>query len=100
MLCPKKAFSPNTSRENVEQLRDVPLLAEDATIHELQEQLPAYLAAAQHAIIDKEHPRLAWWKAHDNLPAWHNAARVVYSMLPSSTPAERVFSFLQASTSM
>ena len=60
MLCPKKAFSLNISRESVEQLRHVPLLAEDATIHELQEELPAYLAAAQDAIIDEEHPRLAW----------------------------------------
>ena len=99
MLCPKKAFSLNISRESVEQLRHVPLLAEDANIHEFQEELPAYLVAAQDAIIDEEHPRLAWWKAHDNLPAWQNAARAVYSMLPSSAPAERVFSLLQASTS-
>ena len=99
MLCPKKAFSLNISRESVEQLRHVPPLAEDATIHELQEEHPTYLAAAQHAIIDEEHPRLAWQKAHGNLPAWQNAARAVYSMLPSSAPAERVFSLLQASTS-
>ena len=83
----------------MEQLRHVPPLAEDGTIHELQEHVPAYLAAAQDAIIDEEHPHLAWWKAHDNFPAWQNAARAVYSVLPSSAPAERVFSFLQASTS-
>ena len=83
----------------MEQLRHVPLLAEDATIHELQEELQAYLAAAQDAIIDEEHPRLAWWKAHDNLPAWQNVARAVYSMLPSSAHADRMFSLLQASTS-
>ena len=88
MLCPEKAFSLNISRESVEQMRHVPLLAGDATIHELQD-----------AIIDEEHPSLAWWKAHDNLPAWQNVARVVYSMLPSSAPVERVFSLLQASTS-
>ena len=99
MLCPKKAFSVNISRESVEQLRHVPLLAVDATIHELQEELPAYLAAAQDAIIDEEHSHLAWWKAHENLPAWQNAARVVYSMLPSSPPVERVCPLLQASTS-
>ena len=80
MLCPKKAFSLNISRESVEQLRHGRLLAEDATIHELQEELPAYLAAAQDAIIDQEHPRLAWWKAYDNLPAWQNSARAEYSM--------------------
>ena len=83
----------------MEQLRHVPLLAEDATIHELQEELPAYLAAAQDAIIDEEHPHLAWWEAHSNFPAWQNAARAVYSMLPSSAPAGCVFSLLQAHTS-
>ena len=96
MLCPQMAFSLNISRESVEQLRHVPLLAVDATIHELQKELPAYLAAAQYAIIDEEHPHLAWWKAHSNLPAWQNAVRAVYSMLPSSAPAESVFSLLQA----
>ena len=99
MLCYQMAFSLNISRESVEQLRHVPLLAEDAIIHELQEDLPAYLAAAQDAIIDEEHPHLAWWKAHNNLPAWQNAARAVYSMLPSSAPAESVFSLLQANSS-
>ena len=98
ILCPKKAFRLNISRESVEQLRHVPLLAEDATIHELQEERQAYVSSAQDAVINEEHPHLAWWKAHDNLPACQIAARVVYSMLLSSAPAERVFSLLQAST--
>eukprot|EP00117_Sycon_ciliatum_P017802 scpid51839/ scgid16655/ len=99
MLCPKKAFNLNISRESVEQLRHVPLLADNAIIHELREELPAYLAAAQDAVIDEEHSGLARWKVHGNLPASQNAARVVYSMLPSSASAERVFSLLQATTS-
>ena len=78
MLFPKKALSLKISQDRVEQLRYIPLLAEDDNIHELQEELPAYFAAAQDAIIDEEHPRLAWWKAPGNLPAWQNAARAVY----------------------
>ena len=46
LLWPKKAFSLNISRVGVEQLRHGTLLAKDATIHELQEELPTYLAAA------------------------------------------------------
>ena len=47
--------------------------------------LPAYLAAAKDAVIDEEHPHMAWSKAHGNLPAWQSASRVVWSILAYSS---------------
>ena len=40
--------------------------------------------------------RLEWWKDQGELPHWQAAARIVFTISPSSAAAERVFSLLQA----
>lgn len=97
MLCPKKAMELHVSRDQVETLRRVPQLDDDEKIRKLQDELPAYLAAAEDTVISPDNTRLQWWQYQKNIPAWQDAARIVFSMLPSSAPAERVFSLLEGS---
>ena len=62
-------------------------------------ELPIYLVAAREAGPVDDETQLHWWKKQTRLPTWQLAAKAVFSLLPSSTPAERVFSLLKAHTS-
>ena len=40
---------------------------------------------------------LMWWKMNQSkLPTWARAARMVFAMLSSSAPSERVFALVEA----
>ena len=85
--------------QHVDGLRVLPALDNNITINRLKDELPAYIAAAEDVVINDDHSRLQWWKEQGMLPAWQSAAKLVFAMLPSSAPAERVFSLMQASIS-
>ena len=95
-FCPVQATELRLSVQDVEGLRILPVLDNDDTIAQLQEELPAYLVAAAEAVIDDASTRLQWWKRQKRIPGWQAAARIAFSLLPSSAPAERVFSLLSA----
>lgn len=97
IVCPVQARQIDVGLEQVDALRVLPCLDEDDVITALQEELPAYLVAAADAVIDKERTRLMWWKQQTKLPTWQHVAKIIFALLPSSAPAERVFSLLQAS---
>ena len=92
-----QARESDVGLRQVEALRALPWLDQDATINALMEELPVYLVAATNAVLDGETSRLKWWKRQVRLPTWQHVAMVVFTLLPSSAPAERVFSLLQAS---
>ena len=98
ILCPVQARQMHVGLEEVNALRALPCLDNDDTITNFQEELPIYLAAADDAVLGTN-GRLKWWQQQDRLPHWQQLARIVFALLPSSAPAERVFSLLQASTS-
>lgn len=99
ILCPQQARQMRPGLQHVDSLRVLPALDHDPIINNLKEELPVYLAAAEDVVIDAEHSRLQWWKEQVKLPAWQSAAKLVFALLPSSAPAERVFSLMQASIS-
>ena len=97
VFCPKRARQLRPTAASLEELRRIPILDDDATIRALQDELPAYLVAAEDVVACES--RLKWWQDHEELPRWQAAARVIFSMSPSSAAAERVFSLLQAAVS-
>ena len=60
-FCPVQATELRLSVQDVEGLRILPVLDNDDTIAQLQEELPAYLVAAAEAVIDDASTRLQWW---------------------------------------
>lgn len=96
LLSPGEVVSMRPGPPAVEQLRTVPAFDNDGLIGDLQNELPAYLAAADGVYLDVD--PLQWWGEHrEELPVF---ARVFEKMLliqPSSAAAERVFSLLKAS---
>ena len=99
ILCPQQARAIGLTEAHVQALRIVPGMSDDALVNRLLEELPAYIFAAEDAVIDDTHRRLRWWRNQVGLQAWKLAARIVFALLPSSAPAERVFSLCEAATS-
>ena len=97
ILCTQQARQMQLVLQHVDGLRVLPSLDNDITINRLKDELPAYIAAAEDVVINDGHSRLQWWKEQGMLLAWQSAAKLVFAMLPSSAPAERVFSLMQAS---
>ena len=97
IFCPVQAHNLQPGIASVDQLRRIPMLNSDAHILSLKDELPAYLVAV--AQVQKCENRLSWWSEQNHLPNWQKAARIVFSLVPSSAAAERVFSLLQAATS-
>ena len=81
---------------HIEGSRVRPALDKDGTIAQLLEDLPAYLVAAEEATVDEETTRLQLWNLLRQIPGWQGVAWMVFSLLPSSAPAERVFSLLSS----
>ena len=54
------------------------------------------LVAASNPGIAEGETQLQWWKHQTRLPKWQQAAKAVFTLLPSSAPAERAFSLLKA----
>ena len=96
IVCPSQARQLRLTANDVTALRILPALDDDGTITQLIEELPAYVVAAADAVIDADSSRLDWWRNQTRLPGWSRVARIVYALLPSSAPAERVFSLLEA----
>lgn len=71
-------------------------------LHELEKELPAYLAAAKNIKVDHDDVRtfsdqvLKFWKntSEKELSHWRKAARIMFCMSPNSASCERVFSML------
>ena len=69
---------------------------------QLQQEFENYKAVAQGFVVDHKDIDaftagvLGWWANHGSkIPAWAEAARVVFSFTPNSAAAERVFSLLK-----
>ncbi len=94
--CPVKVQELKPQPECLETLRLFPFLNDDATIANLQKELPTYLAEAEGVKMD-EGEQMQWWHAHQaRLPHWSTASKLLALVQPSSAPAERVFSLLRA----
>ena len=90
ILDPAQADRLRIGAAHVEGLRVIPALDKDETIAQLLEKLPAYLIAAEEATVDEETTHLQWWNLQRQLPDWQGAARIVFTLLPSSAPAESI----------
>ena len=70
----------------------------------LKKELPAYLVAAAscggfNRADPEEYSRglLKWWRINNPpFPTWAKAARIIFSMVPSSAASERVFSLVKS----
>lgn len=98
IVCPVQARQLQIGLNEVEALRVLQCVDDDDTIARLCEELPIYLTAAADATLDAGSTRLKWWQEQTRLPNWQRLAKIVFAILPSSAPAERVFSLLQASS--
>ena len=96
---PMQAHDLHLTAQDVEDLRIVPILHDDALVAKLLEELPVYLVAAANAVIDTHTIRLQWRRRRTRLSSWKSAAKTVFSLLPSSAPTERAFSLLSGALS-
>ena len=99
MFCPLNVASLNLIPNSIDDLLSLPALDHEETIRLLNTELPIYLVAARKAGPVDDETQLHWWKKQTRLPTWQLAAKAVFSLLPSSAQAERVFSLLKAHTS-
>ena len=80
---------------SLEELRNFPFANDDATIANLAQELPLYLAASDGVTVTCEDDKLTWWANHkDTLPHWSSLVKKLLLIQPSSASAERVFSLL------
>ena len=96
LTCPNAIQNLKPDPAAIEQLHLFLFLGVDETISALQEELPAYVAAAVGTEVkDGEH--LQWWHRHKScLPNWSEAVKQLVLVQPSSAPAERASSILPA----
>ena len=79
----------NPTAALLEELRNL------ATIANLEQELPLYLAASDGVTVTCEDDKLTWYTNHkDNLPHWSSLIKKLLFIQPSSTSAERAFSLL------
>eukprot|EP00966_Prymnesium_polylepis_P311529 7198444-Prymnesium_polylepis.1 len=105
-----QAFDPSFAATSVTQ----PFVEEMAAIQplslgahnlipEMLKELPAYLTCAvtctgfnKADVPEFTESVLKWWRYNNpSFPTWAKAARIVFAMLPSSAPSERVFSLVE-----
>ena len=96
MFCPLKVASHNLIPNSTDDLQSLPALDHEETIRLLKTELPIYLVAAREAGPVDDETQLHWWKKQTHLPTWQLAAKAVFSLLPSSAPAKRVFLLVKA----
>jgi hypothetical protein len=78
-------------------------LAQHDLITGMLKELPVYMAVSAtcpgfntQSVSEFSEGVLKWWKMnHPQFPTWAIAARIVFAMLPSSAPCERVFSLVE-----
>ena len=93
---PTKMFEMHPSASDVDSLTVVPFLNDPATITNLKEELPTYLARTDDVSLTID--MLDWWKRNEEgLPYWSEAAKKMFLIQPSSAVSERVFSLLNNS---
>ena len=85
----------NPTAASLEELRNFPFANDDATIANLAQELPLYLAASDGVTVTCEDDKLTWWANHkETLPLWSSLVKRLLLIQPSSASAERVFSLL------
>ena len=103
-----QAFNPayaatSLNHAMVQDMAKIMPIAQHNLIPDMLKQLPAYLSLAAACpgfntqnVAEFSEGILKWWKMnHPQFPAWAIAARIVFAMLPSSAPCERVFSLVE-----
>ena len=69
--CPVQVQALRPTAASLEELRNFPFLNNDATIANLAQELPLYIAAADGVNVACEEDKVTWWAAHrDTLPHW------------------------------
>ena len=95
LCCPVQGQALNPTAASLEELRNFPFANDDATIANLAQELPLYLAASDGVTVTCEDDKLTWWANHkDTLPHWSSLVKKLLLIQPSSASAERVFSLL------
>ena len=95
LCCPVQVQALNPTAASLEELRNFPFANDDATIANLAQELPLYLAASDEVTVTCEDDKLTWWANHkDTLPHWSSLVKKLLLIQPSSASAERVFSLL------
>ena len=95
LCCPVQVQALNPTAASLEELRNFPFANDDATIANLAQELPLYLAASDGVTVTCEDDKLTWWANHkDTLPHWSSLVKKLLLIQPSSASAERVFSLL------
>lgn len=100
---PSYAALQQLGSAHVDALAVVTPIAQLCSLPALKAELPTFAAAVVGVVIPStdiaaftEHV-LGWWRANaSQLPAWSEAARIVFAIAPNSAACERVFSLLES----
>ena len=83
---------------SVQELKHFGFFLTDASIAQLVQELPNYLAIVDGVSIETEEENMQWWSDHEMvLPNWSAAVKKILSVQHSSALAEPMFSLLQNS---
>lgn len=93
---PVEAQGLAITAQKVEALRVFPFLDSNDTIHQLQAEVPAYLAAIDGVDLETDDEKIQWWSRQQRIPEWVAAVRKLMLIQPSSAASERAFSLLAA----
>ena len=92
--CPVQVQALCLTSASLEELKNFPFV-NNATIANLAQELPLYIAAADGVNVTCEEDKVTWWAAHrDTLPHWYALVKKRLLIQPSSAAAERVYSLL------
>ena len=95
LCCPMQVQALHPTAASVQELKQFGFIT-DASIVQLVQELPTYLAIEDGAVIDTEKGKVQWWSRQEMaLPYWSAAVKKILLVQPSSASAERVFSLLQ-----
>ena len=76
-LLPVQVQALNPTAASLEELRNFPFANDDATIANLAQELPLYLAASDGVTVTCEDDKLTWWANHkDTLPHWSSLVKI------------------------
>lgn len=89
LCCPVQVQALNPTAASLEELRNFPFANDDATIANLAQELPLYLAASDGVTVTCEDDKLTWWANHkDTLPHWSSLVKKLLLIQPSSASAD------------
>ena len=99
-FCPVQVQALRPDAAAVDNLPVFPFLNDNHTIQHLQQELPAYLAAATGCRKLTDEEKVEWWPSREeDLLCWTAAVKKILLVQPFSAAAERVFSLLKAAFS-